>query len=941
MTKTFLLLFFAVMTASIYGQTYPGTPVSNPVRTYTQNDTKGVWVIGNGAPIFSPTAKMSQLYFDYMNQTGYFWNGSAWVAWTNDFLRTASNGLTEDGTDVKLGGTLTEPTTIDLDGNDFIIQGAGTMGFDIIGDIALISKGGVEIRPDSKFEVHTLGNIEVNAAQDIDINTDDVINIQAVNGGSIIVDNNDFALTATTGDIKLNSTAITAGEVNGIFTKTSIGNDVGVTSYGVQQTAVAGDDGKVMTYDFATNELLLQPATGGTSTWDILGNGGTTQSTNFVGTTDAIGLSLRTNNSIRQTILSTGEVGIGTISPTKRLSVAESTAVTNSIVDIATFDLNTSGTAATGLGVQNIYRVEDPGGSLLEAAGIAGILNEAPTPDGGALLLRAGAGGALSTIMSVYGTGLVGINTTTTPNDYLQIVAHTGTSTAGMTIDKYDGSIINSPANLTLMRSYGSPTTPLTIATGAVLGRINFQGYEGTSKLTMASIYAEATGTIGTNRVPTNMVFNTATDAAPSVLTERMRINSEGSISLPSSGLAASLPMLTMTGAWYASGTATTSKPHLLVEPTGTTSTGWSAVGTGIGVNAASGFVGNLIDLQLAGVSSFKVNRSGEMVASKSITVGTSASSPGMFPITTTPGTYNSTGTNLYLTSSTSSQAATAGAFRISGSTFSHTSSTQYFTYITSGFSAGAGSANYRPFAVEYTINNSGVQSGTATGIFVNATETALNSMAHNLIDLQVGGASRFKVASNGVATIGDITTSSITASSNVILTGTPAGTSGTTNAISITRSYLPTSGTGVFNAFAWTGTINQTGGANGITRCIYINPTLTAAADFRSIDVARGRATFAGRLETGKGANVASSGTLTLGDDGNVFHITGTTTITAITTTNWQAGSEITLIFDAASGMTDGGTLKLNGNLTAAADTVIKLVYDGTNWYEISRSVN
>jgi hypothetical protein len=34
------------------------------------------------------------------------------------------------------------------------------------------------------------------------------------------------------------------------------------------------------------------------------------------------------------------------------------------------------------------------------------------------------------------------------------------------------------------------------------------------------------------------------------------------------------------------------------------------------------------------------------------------------------------------------------------------------------------------------------------------------------------------------------------------------------------------------------TPTINQTGGANGITRGLYINPTLTAAADFRGIEV-------------------------------------------------------------------------------------------------------
>jgi hypothetical protein len=41
--------------------------------------------------------------------------------------------------------------------------------------------------------------------------------------------------------------------------------------------------------------------------------------------------------------------------------------------------------------------------------------------------------------------------------------------------------------------------------------------------------------------------------------------------------------------------------------------------------------------------------------------------------------------------------------------------------------------------------------------------------------------------------------------------------------------------------------TINQTGGANGITRGLYINPTLTSAADFRAIETTAGRVIFGG----------------------------------------------------------------------------------------------
>jgi hypothetical protein len=66
---------------------------------------------------------------------------------------------------------------------------------------------------------------------------------------------------------------------------------------------------------------------------------------------------------------------------------------------------------------------------------------------------------------------------------------------------------------------------------------------------------------------------------------------------------AASAPPATLTGTWFTGGTATTTKPQLLLEPAGTTSTAWSTSGTGVGVNAASGFAGNLLDLQINGTS--------------------------------------------------------------------------------------------------------------------------------------------------------------------------------------------------------------------------------------------------------------------------------------------------------------------------------------------------
>jgi hypothetical protein len=90
-----------------------------------------------------------------------------------------------------------------------------------------------------------------------------------------------------------------------------------------------------------------------------------------------------------------------------------------------------------------------------------------------------------------------------------------------------------------------------------------------------------------------------------------------------------------------------------------------------------------------------------------------------------------------------------------------------------------------------------------------------------------------------------------------------PAGTatSGTQNVFLINKAFSPTSGTATYAASSIIPTINQTGGANGITRALYINPTLTAAADFRAIEVASG-ITILGAATTAKASLRIPSGT-------------------------------------------------------------------------------
>jgi hypothetical protein len=66
-----------------------------------------------------------------------------------------------------------------------------------------------------------------------------------------------------------------------------------------------------------------------------------------------------------------------------------------------------------------------------------------------------------------------------------------------------------------------------------------------------------------------------------------------------------------------------------------------------------------------------------------------------------------------------------------------------------------AGNSNYRHVNINYVINNSGAQTGSATGIFINATETNLNGIIHNLMVFQAGGIERLSVSNTGWARLG------------------------------------------------------------------------------------------------------------------------------------------------------------------------------------------
>jgi hypothetical protein len=160
----------------------------------------------------------------------------------------------------------------------------------------------------------------------------------------------------------------------------------------------------------------------------------------------------------------------------------------------------------------------------------------------------------------------------------------------------------------------GSFQTTLQLVTPTAARTITFPDATGT-----VALVAGSTGQLVYNNAGAySGLSGVTTDGTDITLTGRFISSLNG---------AASAPPGTFTGTWFTGGTATTTKPQVLIEPTGTTSTAWSTSGTGLGVNAASGFGGRLLDLQLNGTSNFNVDSTGRT----SFPLGTAAL-PALYP---------------------------------------------------------------------------------------------------------------------------------------------------------------------------------------------------------------------------------------------------------------------------------------------------------------------
>ena len=216
--------------------------------------------------------------------------------------------------------------------------------------------------------------------------------------------------------------------------------------------------------------------------------------------------------------------------------------------------------------------------------------------------------------------------------------------------------------------------------------------------------------------------------------------------------------------------------------------------------------------------------------------------------------------------------------------------------------------------------------------LFVFGNLTSSGSVQQNIWNVASGdqfSTIRFKNSATTAAVTKGLVIDNVGAANNV---GNP---SGTFDLISSDSNFTPVSGNCQFSFLKIGNTINQTGGANGIIRGLYVNPTLTNAADFRAIDVLKGSIVLPYRDETANYAIKTS--------DYLVNITSGTVTATLPTAVGCQ-GKHYIIKNSGASSLTLATTSSetIDGSTTLNLNTTYKYVHvvsTGANWIIIANN--
>jgi hypothetical protein len=354
--------------------------------------------------------------------------------------------------------------------------------------------------------------------------------------------------------------------------------------------------------------------------------------------TDLLGIS--TGGAGRIFIDSTGQLGIGTSSPSQALEVAGNISFTANAASARIFGPPPS---------SDTTLVLRGGSSTGEGANIELGRDEVVYIDATQHLFRSLAGTERARIDNS-GRLLVGTSSnrpsrigTSSFNSLLQIESDTE---AAQSITRWAAD--SNSSRLHLQKGRGTGASPTIVAADDNLGDFTFSGYDGANMTNGARITAAVDGTPGTNDMPGRLVFSTTADGAITP-TERLRIDSSGRVGIGTNapvysldvtgrirGVGSSTALIASNGSGtdqtsislIREGAATNQKTWELLTGSGgdfrirTINDDYTASQDAIVVNRGSGFSVDNVQLHANGSERLRIDSSGRLLVGTSTAIG-------------------------------------------------------------------------------------------------------------------------------------------------------------------------------------------------------------------------------------------------------------------------------------------------------------------------------